>query len=54
MFCEIIYVHILVHIYVLYDILNNIFTHLSRISRNIMRSYQLLTLISTIVYPLLS
>jgi hypothetical protein len=43
MFCEIIYMHILMHIYVSYFILNNIFTHLSRIFRSITRGYQLVT-----------
>jgi hypothetical protein len=40
-FCEIIYMHILVHIYVSYAMLNNSFAHLDKISRSIMRDYQL-------------
>jgi hypothetical protein len=43
--------HILVHIYVSYiyvsyDMLNNIFAHLGRISRSIARSYQLVLIVS--------
>jgi hypothetical protein len=41
MFCKIIYMHILVHIYMLCAILNNIFTYLDRISRGTARGYQL-------------
>jgi hypothetical protein len=33
--------HILVHIYVSYAMLNNIFTHLNRISHNTVRDYKL-------------
>jgi hypothetical protein len=33
--------HILMHIYVSYAMLNNIFAHLFRISRNTTHSYQL-------------
>jgi hypothetical protein len=35
--------HILVHIYVLYVMLKNIFAHLSRITRSITRGYKLVT-----------
>jgi hypothetical protein len=46
MFYEIIYLHILVHIYVShvyesYSMLNNIFVQLGRISRSTARGYQL-------------
>ncbi len=43
-FCEIIYMHILVHIYVSYAMLNNIFAHLDRISHSSARGYQLVYL----------
>jgi hypothetical protein len=39
--------HILVHIYVLYAMLNNSFIHLGKISRSIVRGYQLVTYNST-------
>jgi hypothetical protein len=37
--------HILVHIFVSYAMLNNIFAHLNRISRNIARGYQLVYIV---------
>jgi hypothetical protein len=44
-FYEIIYIHILVHIYVSYAMLNNIFLHLGRISRNTVQDYQIIIII---------
>jgi hypothetical protein len=49
MFYEIIYMHILVHIYVLYDMLNNIFAHLVRISNSTTSGYQLVMLVFLLV-----
>jgi hypothetical protein len=44
MFFKIIYMHILVHIYVSYTILNNFIAHLDRISHNIASDYKLVLL----------
>jgi hypothetical protein len=44
MFYKIIYMHILVHIYVSYAILNNIFVYFGRISRSTEQDYQLVVL----------